>query len=243
LASVPTTEVPARLNRAVDSGEAELVAELVERHWSHLIRTDAPLLVRSVRSVPEELLETHPGIALVQELFAPLHPAVILRNAPLLDRSIAGYSVLPDPRARVAVGLATMIALTRRGRFTDAAALGRRLVEVGLELLDPGYLDGTSVPALELHTGIAHLMATDLTGAERHFSAAYRDISPFSNHALDAAGKLGFLHALRGESHLATSWLTRAGSRQAGAADWWLSSTERQSIQGARMLLAVDRLD
>lgn len=240
---MPTTDVFVRVNRALTDGDLELVAELVERHWSHLIRTDAPLLVRAVRSIPEHLLELHPGIALVQEVFAPLHSSIILRNAPLLDRSIKHYAGLPDPRARVAVGLATMIALTRRGRFPEAAAFGRGLVELGLELLDPGYLDGTSVPALELHTGIAHLMAADLTGAERHFSAAYRDLSPFSNHALDAAGKLGFLHALRGESHLATSWLTRASSRQAGAIDWWLSATERQSIQAAHMLLAVDRLD
>lgn len=240
---MPSTDVLARVSRALDDGDTELVAELVERHWSHLIRTEAPLLVRAVRSVPEEMLAHHPGVALVQEVFAPLHPSIILRNAPLLDQSIKGYAGLPDPRARVAVGLAAMIALTRRGRFAEAAAFGRGLVQLGLELLDPGYLDGSSLPALELHTGIAHLMAADLTGAERHFSAAYRDISPFSNHALDAAGKLGFLHALRGESNLARSWLARATSLQAGAPDWWLSSTERQSIQAAYMLLAVDRLD
>lgn len=238
-----TTQLYGRVEGALNAGDTELIAELVERHWSHLIRTDTPLLVRAVRAVPEDALVQHPGVALVDELFAALRPSILLRNAPLLDRSIAAHAGLADPRARVGVGLATMIALTRRGRFAEAAAFGRRLVELGIELRDPGYQDGTSVSALELHTGIAHLMAADLTGAERHLSAAYRDLSPFSNHALDAAGKLGFVHALRGESHLAGSWLDRARTRRSAAADWWLSSIERQSIAAAHMLLAIDRLD
>lgn len=235
-------EVFGRLERALDDADADLVAGLVECHWSYLIRTDAALLVQAVRSVPQDLLPQHPGVALVQEIFAPIRPVIIERDAPLLEQAIRMYADLPDPRARVGVGLASMLALTRRGRFAEAATFGRGLVQLGLDLLDPGYADGSSVPALELHTGIAHLMTADFTGAERHLSAAYRDLSPFSNHALDAAGKLAFLHALRGESHLATIWLARASSRQQDSKDWWLSSTERQSIAAAHMLVAIDQL-
>ncbi|GAB3915096.1 hypothetical protein GCM10011575_46530 [Microlunatus endophyticus] len=227
----------------MNDADADLVAELVECHWSYLIRTDAALLVQAVRSVPQDLLPQHPGVALVQELFAPIRPVIIERDAPLLEQATRTYADLPDPRARVGVGLASMLALTRRGRFTEAATFGRGLVQLGLDLLDPGYADGSSVPALELHTGIAHLMSADFTAAERHLSAAYRDLSPFSNHALDAAGKLAFLHALRGESHLATIWLARASSRQPDSKDWWLSSTERQSIAAAHMLVAIDQLN
>jgi LuxR family maltose regulon positive regulatory protein len=240
---VPAADVVARLARALDDGDADQVGRLIECHWSYVIRTDAPLLLRATREVAGELLDRHPVVALVQELFAPVRSAIMQRDDPLLDRALAGYAGLDDHRARVGVGLATMIALTRRGRFTEAAAHGDRVAELGIELLDPGYQDGASLPALELHAGIAHLMAADLTGAERHLSAAYRNLSPFANHGLDAAGKLGFLYALRGESHLATTWLERSQDLEPGAGDWWLRATERQSIAGASMLLAIDRLD
>ncbi|QGN35127.1 helix-turn-helix transcriptional regulator [Microlunatus sp. Gsoil 973] len=240
---MPAADVFACLGRALDGGGADQVGELIERHWSYVIRTDASLLLRATRALSGDALHRHPAAALVQELFAPIRPAIMRRNDPLLDRAIDGHAGLDDHRARVGVGLAAMIALTRRGRFAEAAALGRRVVDLGIELLDPGFLDGSSVPALELHAGIAHLMAADLAGAERHLSAAYRDLSPFANHGLDAAGKLGFLYALRGESHLASTWLERAQSLEPGAGDWWLRSTERQSIAAASMLLAIDRLD
>lgn len=232
-----------RLRRAIDDGDAELVAELVERHGYFLIRTDASLLVSAIRVVPAEVIDRHPGVALVQEAFAPITPAVTARDDALLDRAIATYRGLDDHGARVGVGLAAMVGLTRRGRFTEAAALGNQLTALGLELLDPGYSEGASVAALELHAGIAHLMAADLVGAERHLSAAHGDMSPFANHGLDAAGKLGFLYAIRGESHLAGIWLDRARSREHATGDWWLRSIERQSIAAANMLLAVDRLD
>lgn len=241
------------LRAAVDAGDVDRTADLVERHWAAAIRADDDLLYRAVRSVPSEVTAEHPAVTLVAELFYPLNPAIrrlgdqrIARIVGSADAALDEAGDRTDDQLAVSRGLAAIVAMKRRGEYRAAADFGDRLARVADLAFDPERPDAESpnVTGALIHIGLVDLLAIRFDSAERRFRAAFRKRSASANHAFDAAGKLGLIYALHGESHLARNWLDQAEKVAAGSdQDWRFASQERLGIRAARMLLAVDRMD
>jgi DNA-binding CsgD family transcriptional regulator len=240
-------QLASRVQVAIDSGDARGLADLVERYWGPLIRTDDALLYRAIKAIPPDLLRQCPAAVLAAELFYPLNPAVREQGDVQISRTLQSFDTLADQQLRISRGTVVLVAMKRRGDFAAAARFGESVTRAAELAQTPTWPDDTMealVVAAFLHAGIASLLACRLDEAEHQFSAAYRKRSPFPNHKVDAAGKLAVLFALRGESHLAENWLAHAEEvHRRTAADWRFGPQEKLGLDAAGMLLAVDSLD
>jgi LuxR family maltose regulon positive regulatory protein len=241
--AMPAHDVIGVLTAALENADPHRIATLVERHWLPLLRIDKSLVYRAVSAVPADVREDHPALILLSELPQAFAASVRRRTDPALRRLVAELDSIEDHRARLGAGLVGVISLNRRGWYLESTAFSRRLVETALQFLEPAPSDGIDLATLHLYAGATHLMAGDLPRADRYLAAAHRGQAPVANHAYDSAGKLAFLHALRGESHLASGWLERAHDLEPKADEWWLLRVEHHAVFAAHMLLAIDRLD
>lgn len=241
-----SAELIANFRRAVESGDVAEVVALIEPHWVYLLRYDSSLLRRGLAGLPGGTSMQHPGLILLIEIFETVTPG--LRAAG--DASIARLTKeLDDPspalddQRRASLGLLALVALRRRGQLASALDLGSRLVELagrGREAQD----EDSPLPAgIFLQVGIAQLLAGELEAATRFLTLAFRKISPFPNHAVDAAGKLALIHALKGEGPLVGIWVRRAHELEPASSDWLLRSLERTALATAQAIQALDRLD
>ncbi|SDD35609.1 LuxR C-terminal-related transcriptional regulator [Auraticoccus monumenti] len=226
------------LRTALARGDHPAVADVVERHWLYVLRTDPPLLGQAIALLPPEL--TRPPHHLIREI---LHPRTLPEAADGSDPVVHALASLPsdDPELEVASGLALLQTLRRQGRFQQAHALAIRLVGSASQL--PATEANSHVSSLFLAAGDLSLLRADFAEAERWFEAAYRRPSPFPNHAADAAGRMALACALRGETARTEGWLQRAQTADAAAEPWPLRAAERLPQHCARAMLALDRLD
>jgi LuxR family maltose regulon positive regulatory protein len=233
-----------QLNSAVRGRDHEQVARIVEIHWGVLFRADSKALQNAIISLPEAVLDEHPVVGLIGEAYRKLIGRGRGRGDTWLTRTVELFDGLQDDRLRLSAGLVVVQALRRRGRYGESAEFGRRVADLAEELHDAVRpSDGPSAAAVHLYVGLSHLLAADLGRAEDYLHAAYRRTAPFANYAVDAAGKLAFLSALRGEPGPAQAWIDRAEEAAPEAEDWWLRGQEELIVDAAHALLAVDRLD
>jgi LuxR family maltose regulon positive regulatory protein len=242
--AVTVDDVLQVVQRSLDSSDVERTALLLERHWGTLLHTDVPLLVRALATVKGPVVDRHPSLVLISEILQRLTPRARANGDAALAVVLSEIDTVDDPVARVGIGLSAQVAMRRRGMFAEGMRFGDERVETAIELGDPGQtVCGAPTAAVELEAGLIHLLAGELSAAAKHFAAAHHHPSPRVSHAYDAAGKLGLLHALRGDSSLAEIWLDRAGALARSATNWRFSAPQAQGIAAARMLLALDHLD
>jgi LuxR family maltose regulon positive regulatory protein len=233
-----------QLDSAVRAGDHDLVARIVEINWGTLFRSDSKALQHAITAMPEAIFDEHPVVGLISETYRVLNGRTRGRGDKWLTQSIELFEGPHDDRLRLSAGLVAVNSLTRRGRYGESAELGQRVAELAEEQHDAvRSTEGPSGAAVHLDVGLAHLLSCDFSRAEHHLNNAYRRTAPHANYAVDAAGKLAFLYALRGEPGPARGWIDRAEEAAPDAQDWWLRSQEDLIVDIARALVAVDRLD
>ena len=115
---------------ALEAGDHETLARLIERHWGRLLRSDVPLLGRAVATMPGRVTDRHPALTLIGEILQRLTPGARSRGDDALQRVVATVDTVTDPAARVGIGLSAQIAMRRRGMFDAARSFGVSRIEM-----------------------------------------------------------------------------------------------------------------
>ncbi|PPG31733.1 hypothetical protein C5B97_04695 [Pseudoclavibacter sp. RFBB5] len=205
---------PAPIERIVEAqsrGDWESVTQLLEQHWSSLLRTSRAAMREVVNALPDAVLEAKSRWSAARQYlnFAPDDGRV---RRVRFDFEAAQ----PNEAGELIDDLAQFTGQTAhergQGHFRGAAAFAATAIEAvnGASPAEVRTLRPL-LPGLRVQWATSLLFAGDIRAALTEFESAYDDAVAFDSDrmATAAAGSIALVHSLTGDFVLARSWLRR----------------------------------
>ncbi|PPF43618.1 hypothetical protein C5B85_13055 [Pseudoclavibacter sp. AY1F1] len=215
---------PSPIERIVDAqarGAWDAVTQLLEQHWTALLRTSRDTMREVVNALPDAVLEDKPRWAAARQYlnFAPddgrVRPARFNFEA-----------AQPNDAGELIDDLAQYTGQTAhergRGRFRVAARIAATAIEA-VKQASPAELKTLRplLPGLRIQWATSLLFAGEVRAALAEFESAYGDAVEFDSErmATAAAGSIALIHSITGDLASARSWLKRQPTALSGRPD------------------------
>ncbi|WP_271985755.1 helix-turn-helix transcriptional regulator [Pseudoclavibacter terrae] len=205
---------PAPIERIVEAqarGDWESVTQLLEQHWSSLLRTSRAAMREVVNALPDAVLEAKSRWAAARQYlnFAP-------DDGRVRPARFDFEAAQPNDAGELIDDLAQFTGQTAhergQGHFQSAATIAETAIEA-VKQASPAEMKTLRplLPGLRIQWATSLLFAGDIRAALTEFEAAYADAVAFDSDrmATAAAGSIALIHSLTGDLVLARSWLRR----------------------------------
>jgi LuxR family transcriptional regulator, maltose regulon positive regulatory protein len=233
------------IEHATRAQDWSIVEQIVDTAWLSLITHHPDRLYEAFLGTPLEALAGNPRALAVRDICLTGADRLLqLPRLPADDEGLAELGRRADVYDVLDTGLATIVALRRRGEFQLARSQADALQAIAATARAARPSDVYQLlPVLELHIGLTRLLADDVAGTYAPLRRAYARASdsPHDHVQADAASGLALVHALNGEVPESSTWLRRHSTARRPTGSF--APYIRAKANAARMLTALDQVD